>query len=318
MTAQQADRAIDALPFAAQLQAYQHYLAHEKRLSTRTLTSYVHDLKQFLRWLDSQKITQLHQLNQHDVRSYTARAFRQGVSAVSLQRQLSSLRGFFRFLIREQLISLNPAEGVRAPKAPKRLPKALDADQINQLLALTGDDALALRDRAMLELLYACGLRLAELVSLNLHDIPALDDQLEVTGKGNKTRRIPLGRMARAALADWLKLRNSLAAPDEQALFVGQRGRRINPRTVEKQLTLRALQQGTLQHLTPHMLRHSFATHLLESSGDLRAVQELLGHADISTTQIYTHLDFQHLAEVYDKAHPRARNKKTTAVREQD
>ena len=305
--------ASDTSPFAAQLDAYRQYLAHEKRLSPRTLASYQSDLQQFFRWLQHQQIDNLRQLTQHQIRAYAAQCFRQGASAVSLQRALSSLRGFFRFLIREQQLQLNPAEGVRAPKAARRLPKALDTDQVNQLLSLSAEDAIALRDRAILELLYACGLRLAELVSLNLHDIPAKDDQLEVTGKGNKARRIPLGRMARAALADWLKVRPGIAAIDEIALFVGARGRRISPRVVEKQVQLRALQQGTQQQLTPHMLRHSFATHLLESSGDLRAVQELLGHSDISTTQIYTHLDFQHLAEVYDKAHPRARNKKAAA-----
>lgn len=289
------------------IERFKHYLSYEKRLSSNTIAGYMRDISHFVTWLDQQAGTDLASINQHHIRSYSAHRHRKGISATSLQRELSSLRGFFRFLIREGVTGINPAEGVRAPKSSKRLPKALDADQVNQLLDITDKDPLSLRDRAMLELLYACGLRLAELISLDIDDIPADGDQLEVTGKGNKTRRIPLGQLARISINDWLKVRNGIARSDETALFVGQQGRRINPRVVEKAIADRAIRQGTDQHLTPHMLRHSFASHLLESSGDLRAVQELLGHADISTTQIYTHLDFQHLAQVYDKAHPRAR-----------
>jgi len=190
------------------------------------------------------------------------------------------------------------------------LPKALDADQLSRILERQASDPLEKRDLAMMELFYSCGLRLAELVSLDVKDLPAENDQLEVIGKGAKTRRVPLGKMARKAIAEWLRERERYAAGDEPALFVSARGKRIHPRSVQQRISRMARQLNALQHLHPHMLRHSFASHLLESSGDLRAVQELLGHADISTTQVYTHLDFQHLAQVYDQAHPRARKKR--------
>ncbi len=289
---------------------FHDYLAYERRLSVRTLSAYLGDIERFIEWLAQQDVRSPKEITQHHIRSYAAWRHRHGMTAKSLQRTLSSLRALFRFLVREGVTGINPAEGVRAPKIARRLPKTLDADQVNQLLTIHETDLLALRDRAMLELLYACGLRLAELVSLDVMDIPAVGDQLEVTGKGNKTRRIPLGRLAREAIDAWLAVRGSMAKEGESALFTGVRGSRISPRMVEKCVAERAVKQNTSRHLTPHMLRHSFASHLLESSGDLRAVQELLGHADISTTQIYTHLDFQHLAQVYDKAHPRARRGK--------
>ncbi len=204
---------------------------------------------------------------------------------------------------------MNPAVGVRAPKSPRKLPGTLDADQLCGLLDRVEDDPLSLRDSAMIELFYSSGLRLAELISVNLGDIDMADGELSVLGKGAKTRRVPVGQKAREAVQRWLRVRPGLADRDEPALFVSSRGTRIHPRTVQQRLTRWAREQGANQGLHPHMLRHSFATHLLESSGDLRAVQELLGHADIGTTQIYTHLDFQHLAQVYDQAHPRARKK---------
>jgi integrase/recombinase XerC len=207
------------------------------------------------------------------------------------------------------VLKSNAGVHVQAPKAPRRLPATLDADQVASLLAISGDEPVTLRDRAILELLYSSGLRLAELVGLNLGDVDAADRTVRVIGKGSKERVVPVGRHALAALNDWLAVRSELARSGERALFVGLRGQRVTPRTVQKRVNAWGKRQGTPMGVHPHMLRHSFATHLLESSGNLRAVQELLGHASLSTTQIYTHLDFQHLAHVYDQAHPRARRR---------
>ena len=292
------------------VERFLHHLGHERRLSPRTLESYGRDLRALLPWLEQQEIRDWKQLNQQQVRQYLAQRHRQGRSPKSLHRELSSLRSLYRYLMRENVAEANPALGVRAPKVRRKLPATLDADQLGQLLDFEDDSPVGLRDRAIMELFYSSGLRLAELVGLNLGDIDFGDALVEVTGKGAKTRRIPVGRMAREALQEWLGVRRSLARADETALFVGVRGQRINRSMVQKLLNQRALQQGAPRRIHPHLLRHSFASHLLESSGDLRAVQELLGHANISTTQIYTHLDFQHLAEVYDKAHPRARKKR--------
>ncbi len=286
------------------------HLAHERRLSPRTVESYGRDLQALLPWLESNQIHDWRQLNQHQVRSYLAERHRKGRSAKSLHRELSSLRSLYRYLLREQVADANPALGVRAPKVRRRLPATLDADQLAQILDFDDTSPVGRRDRAVMELFYSSGLRLAELVDLNLGDIDFDEGMVEVTGKGAKTRRVPVGRLAKDALQQWLAVRATLAKPDETALFVGVRGRRISRTMVQKQLNRRALEQESPRRIHPHLLRHSFASHLLESSGDLRAVQELLGHANISTTQIYTHLDFQHLAEVYDKAHPRAHKKK--------
>ena len=297
-------------PLQARLSGFIDHLGHERRLSPATVKSYQRDLEQFLSWLAEYGTSAPDKINQHLVRAWVASRHRQSISGKSLQRQLSSLRTFFRYLLREGVMTHNPAEGVRAPKAKRPLPKALDADQLSHLLDRQATDPLEKRDLAMMELFYSCGLRLAELVSLDVRDLPAENDQLEVIGKGAKTRRVPLGKMARKAIGEWLKERGRYAAEDEPALFVSTRGKRIHPRSVQQRIDRLARQLNALQHLHPHMLRHSFASHLLESSGDLRAVQELLGHADISTTQVYTHLDFQHLARVYDQAHPRARKKR--------
>ena len=297
-------------PLQARLSGFIDHLGHERRLSPATVKSYQRDLEQFLSWLAENGTSSPQEINQHLVRAWVASRHRHNISGKSLQRQLSSLRTFFRYLLREGVMTHNPAEGVRAPKAKRPLPKALDADQLSHLLDRQATDPLEKRDLAMMELFYSCGLRLAELVSLDVRDLPAENDQLEVIGKGAKTRRVPLGNMARKALGEWLKERGRYAAEDEPALFVSTRGNRIHPRSVQQRIDRLARQLNALQHLHPHMLRHSFASHLLESSGDLRAVQELLGHADISTTQVYTHLDFQHLARVYDQAHPRARKKR--------
>ncbi|MES9992490.1 MAG: tyrosine recombinase XerC [Candidatus Thiodiazotropha sp.] len=302
--------ASSSLQAAEWIEKYLEHLRHERRLSPRTLESYRRDLNAALNWLQKAQLGSWLQVTQHHVRHYIAGRHRSGMAAKSLHRELSSLRGLFDFLIREQQLDANPALGVRAPKVRRKLPVTLDPDQINSLLDIDDDSPVALRDRAMMELLYSSGLRLAELVNLNLLDLDLNEQLVEVTGKGSKTRRLPVGKLATQALKQWLSVRADLAAGDEQAVFVGVRGRRISRSIVQRQLHRWSIAQGTPRNVHPHLLRHSFASHMLESSGDLRAVQELLGHANISTTQIYTHLDFQHLAEVYDKAHPRAKKKR--------
>jgi integrase/recombinase XerC len=213
------------------------------------------------------------------------------------------------YLLREGLIKSNPASGIKTPKAPKRLPNVLDVDQINQLLNIQATNPISLRDKAILELLYSSGLRLTELVNLNPIDLNLKDKSLMVMGKGGKTRMVPIGQKAIEAVNQWLDVRSQLAKIDEEALFVGSTGARLGQRAIQARITHWGKKNGIQQSVYPHLLRHSFATHLLEASGDLRAVQELLGHKDISTTQIYTHLDFQHLAETYNKAHPRSGKK---------
>ena len=289
-----------------QLDAYLEHLRLERCLSPHTLAGYLRDLKQLTEFCTRQQINQWQELTPPLIRTYVAWCHRQGLNGRSLQRGLSAIRGFFGYLIREQLTEHNPAAGIPAPKSEKRLPKTLNVEQATRLVDIQGDDPLALRDRSILELLYSCGLRLAELISLNLKDINHCDATLEVTGKGNKTRILPIGRYALQALDAWLIVRQEMAGIDEVALFVSRRGTRISARSIQQRMSQWAIRQGLDTTAHPHMLRHSFASHILESSGDLRAVQELLGHADIATTQVYTHLDFQHLAQVYDKTHPRA------------
>ena len=252
------------------------------------------------------EITRWQDLRVHNVRRYAATSFASNLSPRSIQRRLSGARSFMHYLIREGHIKSNPVAGVMAPNAPKRLPDALDPDQMARLLDIKGDALADVRDRALMELLYSSGLRLAELVGLNLGDI-ASDGTVRVTGKGSKERIVPVGSYALTAVAEWQRQRTNLANIEETALFVGPRGKRISPRTVQAMVRRRAIAAGLPKRVYPHLFRHSFATHVLESSSDLRSVQEMLGHADISTTQVYTHLDFQHLAQIYDKAHPRAR-----------
>jgi integrase/recombinase XerC len=284
---------------------YLRHLSEERRYSPHTVNNYARDLAR----LREATGDDWARVRVHHIRALVAKLHRQGAESRSLQRLLSSMRGFFRFLLREGVVDANPALDVRAPKAGRKLPGVLDVDQVAQLLTLPGDDPLAVRDRAILELFYSSGLRLAELVGLDLVDVDLADAQLRVTGKGGKARDLPVGRHAAEALKAWLVVRAMLVAPGEKALFVGRGGRRLGARSVQARLARHAGLQGLDRRVHPHMLRHSFASHLLESSGDLRAVQELLGHADISTTQVYTHLDYQHLAKVYDAAHPRARRK---------
>ena len=283
------------------------YLKNERGLSARTLTAYQRDLKLLLQFLDTQEIDRPEQVTQHHIRAFIAQRHRQGLGGKSLQRLLSAVRSLYRWMLREGLAEHNPATPVRAPKSPRHLPATLDADSIGQLLEIPCDTPLAIRDKAIMELFYSSGLRLSELASLRWEQLDLTSGMVTVTGKGNRTRMVPVGRMASKALLEWRKARGQFASFEQPFVFVSQRGTPIATRTIQARIRYWAKRQGIPQNIYPHLLRHSFASHMLESSGDLRAVQELLGHADISTTQIYTHLDFQHLAEVYDKAHPRAK-----------
>lgn len=287
------------------------YLAHlrdERRLAAHTLTSYRRDLEHLAAWCGRQGVSRWCDADALLLRRYAGAEHRRGMSARSIQRRLSAVRRFFDYLVRSGEVRSNPAADVTAPKARRHLPQTLDADAMSAMLtAEAADDPLLLRDRAMLELLYSCGLRLAELVGLDRGALDLDDRTVRVHGKGNRTRIVPVGRMAVAALQDWLRVRPQLAAVGEAAIFVSSRGRRLSGRAVQERVRLWARRRGVDQRVFPHLFRHSCASHVLESSGDLRAVQDLLGHANISTTQIYTHLDFQHLARVYDATHPRAR-----------
>lgn len=289
------------------LNSYLKYLRDIKHYSQATLDGYQRDIAAYLKYLSEQEINDISDASIHYVRSFLAARHRQGLTGTSMQRVLSSLRGFYKFLINQNLLTTNPAIDVRAPKGAKTLPKVLDVDQVDRLLSCTATNPLEVRDHAMMELMYSSGLRLSELVNLDLLDLDLRAAQVKVTGKGNKMRYVPVGRQARDAIDAWLQVRDGMARPQEQAVFINNRGTRLSQRSVQKRLHEQAQRSQLGVNVHPHMLRHSFASHLLESSGDLRSVQELLGHANISTTQVYTQLDFQHLAKVYDKAHPRAR-----------
>ena len=294
---------------AQRIEQFLHHLNVERRLSPHTLSNYRRDLEQARDFAAGQDLTSWRDLTTHHLRSLVAAQHRAGIGGRSLQRLLSALRSFYQYLLREGMVSANPAVGLRAPKAPRRLPKTLDVDQTARLLEWDSDDPLAIRDRAIMELLYSSGLRLSELLNLEVSDLDLKDGTVRVTGKGRKTRVVPVGRHARSALQQWLGIRATFTT-HASMLFLSRRGERLAPRTVQQRLQQWGSKRGLPMRLHPHMLRHSCASHVLESSSDLRAVQELLGHADIATTQIYTHLDFQHLAKVYDNAHPRARKKK--------
>lgn len=285
------------------------HLSRERRLSPHTTLNYRREIEALGQWCALQKIDDWTAVDEQHIRSFAARSHAAGLAPRSVQRRLSATRSFLRYLQRERVIAHNPASDVRAPKARRPLPRTVDADQMSRLLEISGDDALTKRDRAVMELFYSSGLRLAELLSLELHDLDLVDRTVRVTGKGNKMRILPVGRKACEALQAWLAERASMAPTDERAVFVGCNGRRLGARTIQKRVAAWARRQGLPVHVHPHLFRHSFASHLLESSQDLRGVQELLGHADIATTQVYTHLDFQHLARIYDQAHPRARKK---------
>ena len=291
------------------IERFCRHLDDERALSAHTVQGYRRDLAVFARYLESMGVRDWPSIDAGVVRGFVAWRHRSSVGGRSIQRGLSALRTFFDFCMRESAMTRNPARAVSAPKASRRLPNALDTDRVGALVELDGDDPLSLRDRAMLELTYSSGLRLSELCALAVADVDLEGGLVKVLGKGRKTRVVPVGRHAREAVRAWLAARTELAGAGEGALFVSRQGRRISARAVQARFARRALERGVGVHVHPHMLRHSFATHLLESSGDLRAVQELLGHADVGTTQVYTHLDFQHLATVYDRAHPRARKK---------
>jgi integrase/recombinase XerC len=288
--------------------SYLNHLTNERRLSPLTRTSYGRDLSVLL---DLVKNSPLDQLQTHEIRRFVAQLHGKGFSGKSLARMLSAWRGFYSYLVRDYGFMHNPCAGVRAPKSPRHLPHTLSPDETAKLLAFeTGSDQMALRDKAMFELCYSSGLRLAELAGLTPDCLNLPDGTVRVTGKGGKTRIIPIGTPARNALREWMKRREAFIRQGENSLFLSRHGRNISARSISQRLKIQALRQGIKANVHPHVLRHSFASHLLQSSGDLRAVQEMLGHASISTTQIYTHLDFQHLAKVYDAAHPRAKKKR--------
>ncbi|MDP0588281.1 MAG: tyrosine recombinase XerC [Candidatus Endonucleobacter bathymodioli] len=286
-----------------------HYLQYEKQSSLHTIAAYKRDLKKIIQLADKELVSWPQATGKH-VKSWLVQLHYSSLSGRSLQRLLSSARSFFRYLVKNRIIKVDPSLGISAPKSSKKLPSTLDADQVSALLNNTELAPLRIRDLAMIELLYSSGLRLSELIQLNLDSFADGLKQVMVLGKGNKERILPVGKKAQQALEQWLIVRVELVANNENAFFISRTGRRISARQTQNRIDQFAREKGLPVHLHPHMLRHSFASHILESSGDLRAVQELLGHSDISTTQIYTHLDFQHLAEIYDKAHPRARRKK--------
>ena len=291
-----------------QLLAFIEHLKIEKRVSNYTLSSYQHDLEHLLNYCHTKNIEQWQTLQSHDIRAHIANRHRQGLSAKSLQRELSAIRSFYRYLLKTQLLDTNPALYVKAPKAGRKLPKILDVDQVSGLLDAGTNSLLEIRDVAMFELFYSSGLRLAELAALDINDLDFADRSLIVrSGKGKKTRLLPIGSKAIIALQNWLAVRNNIASPSETAVFTAKHGKRLGRRSIEIRLEQWCLKKGVNERVHPHILRHCFASHLLEASQDLSAVQELLGHSSLSTTQIYTHLNFQHLAKVYDKAHPRAK-----------
>jgi integrase/recombinase XerC len=283
----------------------------EKRVSVHTLTNYERDLRHLTEFCDAQKIQHWSELQTNDIRQHVTHRHRKGLGSASLQRELSAMRTFYDYLLKNNFATLNPAKYVKAPKAIRKLPKTLDVDQISGLLEAGTDSVLEVRDVAMFELFYSSGLRLSELVNLNLADLDLNDKTLRVqSGKGGKTRILPIGRKAIQAIQTWLQHRVARTEM-EKAVFLSKNGSRLCSRSVQKRLEKWCIKKGVPQHVYPHALRHSFASHLLQSSQDLRAVQELLGHESINTTQIYTHLDFQHLAKVYDNSHPRAKKKST-------
>lgn len=295
-----------------QLEQFFAYMIRERGLSAHTETNYRRQLAACVNFLAKQGVTRWQDVDTAWVRQIAAQAKREQLKPGSIALRLSALRSFFDYLVSKDALAANPAKGVCAPKKGRVLPKNLDVDEIDQLLSLDAgpNDPLAIRDRAMMELMYGAGLRLAELVSLNISDLSMRSGELRVIGKGNKERVVPFSGMAQTWLNNWLNVRDLLVKTTEPALFISKLGNRISHRNVQKRMEEWGQKQAVNSHINPHKLRHSFATHMLESSGDLRAVQELLGHADLSTTQVYTHLDFQHLAKVYDAAHPRARRRK--------
>lgn len=293
------------------LENFLNQLRFQKHASEHTVSNYQRDLERLSTYCVDKQISDWADLKQIDVRAHIAARHRKGMGSKTLQRELSAIRSFYVFLLKNGWVESNPAQYVKAPKQARKLPKTLDVDQVNGLLEAGANSPLEIRDLAMFELFYSSGLRLSELKALDIADLDLVDRSLMVrSGKGGKSRVLPIGEKAVAAINNWLQKRMIMTTVGNTALFVGTQGRRLGQRSIELRLAQWCKKKGLDQHIHPHMLRHSFASHLLESSQDLRAVQELLGHSNISTTQIYTHLDFQHLAEIYDKAHPRAKKAK--------
>jgi len=292
-------------------QQYLDYLATQRLLSPLTITTYQQALYPLQQYLETQQLNTWRQLTGDIIRQWIATHRQQGLSARSIATKLSSLRSFCKYLLNIDYIRQDPCVGIKAPKQSKPLPKNINVDQVNQLLNIVDDDPLAIRDRAMMEVFYASGLRLAELANLDIADLDTDQHLIKVTGKGDKQRLVPITNMAIEQLNRWYQCRTLLVPHNEPAMFVSKQGRRISHRSIQVRMKKWALEQQITTTIHPHKLRHSFATHMLEESSDLRAVQEMLGHADLSTTQVYTQLDFQHLAKVYDQAHPRAKMKKS-------
>ncbi|WP_409308402.1 tyrosine recombinase XerC [Pectobacterium sp. B1J-3] len=297
-------------PLQLRVDDFLRYLKVERQLSPLTQTSYARQLSATISMISAIGVTDWKTLDAAGVRSVVARSKREGLHASSLALRLSALRSFLDWMVSCGELSANPAKGVSTPRAGRHLPKNMDVDEMNRLLDIDLNDPLAVRDRAMMEVMYGAGLRLAELVGMDCQHINLDTGEVWVIGKGSKERRLPMGKTAVIWLEHWLAQRE-LFGPEDDAIFISNQGRRISMRNVQKRFAEWGIKQGLNSHVHPHKLRHSFATHMLESSSDLRAVQELLGHANLSTTQIYTHLDFQHLASVYDAAHPRAKRGKT-------
>jgi len=300
--------------FGRAVQVFCNYLEIEKRYSPHTVSNYRRDLAEVAADLAKLDVQDWSGANAFNMRTVISRQHASGLSGRSLARRLSAVRSLFKYLIRHKHIEINPVADVPAPKDHKNLPETLQIEDIQRLFALKGDDALLLRDRALFELIYSCGLRLAEVVQLDIDSIDMQAGMVRVVGKGSKARDLPVGKAALNAVREWKNRRGELQKGNatETALFISKRGSRLSARSVQQRLKTLAARTGIAHNVYPHLLRHSFASHLLESSGDLRAVQELLGHADINTTQVYTHLDFQHLASVYEKAHPRASKRKAS------
>jgi len=289
---------------------YLNHLASQRGLSPITIKNYQRNLAEFVTLLTSKQLTDWSSLESDHVRLMIKQLNQKGIKARSIATKLSALRSFLEYLVQSEVLTFNPAKGISAPKLDKPLPKNISVDEAFQLLDINEDDPLSIRDQAMMELMYSSGLRLSELVGINLKDIKLRENEIIVLGKGSKQRLLPITDKAVKTIKSWLKVRTDFCDAGEVALFTSKLKKRISVRSVQARMEKWGLQQNLPSHLNPHKLRHSFATHMLESSGNLRAVQTLLGHADLSTTQVYTHLDFQHLAEVYDKAHPRSKRKK--------
>jgi integrase/recombinase XerC len=289
---------------------YLNHLASQRGLSPVTIDNYQRNLAEFVILIVEKNLTNWSELESDHVRLMVKQLNQKGIKTRSIATKLSALRSFLTYLVDNEVLTFNPAKGVAAPKLDNPLPKNISVDEVFQLLDMHDNDPLSLRDNAMMELMYSSGLRLSELVSINLKDIKMREKEIMVLGKGSKQRLLPITGKAITAITAWLKVRADFCEPGETALFTSKLKKRISVRSVQARMEKWGLQQNLPSHLNPHKLRHSFATHMLESSGNLRAVQTLLGHADLSTTQVYTHLDFQHLAEVYDKAHPRSKRKK--------